>query len=155
EGAGAISTWTLSLTPELRSFDYMTISDVILHIRYTARRGGDGKPTTDYLKRRLGDGTGQGMMFNLPYHFSTEWAAFIGGTRDLSIRLRKDRFPYLAQTAKKVQLLSLVLYLYTAGDGGGLISETIDPSMLSDTENADGPMLTIKQNLLPREASQV
>jgi hypothetical protein len=38
EGAGAISTWTLSL-PTNRSFDYATISDVILHMRYTARNG--------------------------------------------------------------------------------------------------------------------
>jgi len=43
EGAGAISTWTLSLPPhpQLRPFDYMTISDVVLHIRYTARVAGD------------------------------------------------------------------------------------------------------------------
>ena len=41
EGAGAISTWNLSLPAQLRSFDYTTISDVILHIRYTARQAGD------------------------------------------------------------------------------------------------------------------
>ena len=39
EGAGAISTWTLSL-PAIPSFDYSTITDVILHVRYTARDGG-------------------------------------------------------------------------------------------------------------------
>src|SRR5262249_49322465 len=31
EGAGAISTWTLTLPQKLRTFDYMTISDVIVH----------------------------------------------------------------------------------------------------------------------------
>src|SRR5262249_15548654 len=41
EGAGAISTWHLSLPAELPAFDYTTISDVILHIRYTARQAGD------------------------------------------------------------------------------------------------------------------
>ena len=40
EGAGAISTWTLTLPNELRAFDYSTISDVILHVRYTAREAG-------------------------------------------------------------------------------------------------------------------
>jgi hypothetical protein len=44
EGAGAVSTWTLSLPPQLRAFDYMTISDVILHIRYTARGAGNPQP---------------------------------------------------------------------------------------------------------------
>ena len=42
EGAGAISTWRLELPSEIRQFDYDTISDVILHVRYTAREGGAG-----------------------------------------------------------------------------------------------------------------
>ena len=39
EGAGAVSTWKLDLPKDYRAFDYNTISDVILHIRYTARQG--------------------------------------------------------------------------------------------------------------------
>jgi hypothetical protein len=39
EGAGAISTWSIELTEDkaLQQFDYDTISDVILHLKYTAR----------------------------------------------------------------------------------------------------------------------
>ena len=37
EGAGVDSEWTLELPKRLRSFDYETISDVILEIAYTAR----------------------------------------------------------------------------------------------------------------------
>jgi hypothetical protein len=40
EGAGVESTWKLELPREFRQFDYSTISDVILHLRYTARQGG-------------------------------------------------------------------------------------------------------------------
>ena len=40
EGAGAISEWRLELPAQFRQFDYETISDVILHLRYTAREGG-------------------------------------------------------------------------------------------------------------------
>ena len=36
EGAGAISDWSLTLPKTLRVFDYATISDVILHLHYTA-----------------------------------------------------------------------------------------------------------------------
>lgn len=36
EGAGAISTWKLSLPRNFRQFDYNTINDVIVHISYTA-----------------------------------------------------------------------------------------------------------------------
>lgn len=41
EGAGAISTWRLELPAEFRQFDYESIADVILHISYTAREGGE------------------------------------------------------------------------------------------------------------------
>ena len=40
KGAGAESTWRLELPASFRQFDYDTISDVILHMRYTARQGG-------------------------------------------------------------------------------------------------------------------
>jgi hypothetical protein len=36
EGAGAISSWELSLPRTLRPFDYATISDVVVHLDYTA-----------------------------------------------------------------------------------------------------------------------
>src|SRR5207344_2132517 len=41
EGAGAISEWRLELPTQFRQFDYETIADVILHLRYTARQGGE------------------------------------------------------------------------------------------------------------------
>jgi Tc toxin complex TcA C-terminal TcB-binding domain len=41
EGRGAVSTWNLTLDPRDNNFDFSTITDVILHIRYTARGGGD------------------------------------------------------------------------------------------------------------------
>ena len=41
EGQGAISAWTLTLDPRDNNFDFSTISDVIVHVRYTARGAGD------------------------------------------------------------------------------------------------------------------
>ena len=40
EGAGAISRWRFELPAEFRAFDYGTITDLVLQIRYTARDGG-------------------------------------------------------------------------------------------------------------------
>ena len=40
EGAGAISTWNLALPKNFRQFDYQTISDVIVHLSYTAEEDG-------------------------------------------------------------------------------------------------------------------
>jgi len=41
EGAGADSTWTISLPKENNSFDFDTITDVVLRLDYTARDGGE------------------------------------------------------------------------------------------------------------------
>ena len=40
EGAGAVSKWRIELPEKFRQFDYSTISDVVLHLRYTAVDGG-------------------------------------------------------------------------------------------------------------------
>jgi len=40
EGAGVISRWRIELPQTFRQFSYDTISDVVLHIKYTARDGG-------------------------------------------------------------------------------------------------------------------
>jgi hypothetical protein len=41
EGAGAIGDWRAELPTAMPAFDYGTISDLVLHVRYTARNGGD------------------------------------------------------------------------------------------------------------------
>jgi Tc toxin complex TcA C-terminal TcB-binding domain/Neuraminidase-like domain/Salmonella virulence plasmid 28.1kDa A protein len=40
EGQGAFSEWRLELDPEANRFDLGTVSDVLLHVSYTARDGG-------------------------------------------------------------------------------------------------------------------
>ncbi|MGY1582266.1 Tc toxin subunit A-related protein [Streptomyces sp. MN13] len=40
EGAGAVSSWHVRLNKDLPQFDFDSISDVVLHLRYTAREGG-------------------------------------------------------------------------------------------------------------------
>jgi peptidoglycan hydrolase-like protein with peptidoglycan-binding domain len=42
EGSGVCGTFVLELPQALRPFDYGTISDVVLNLRYTARHGGGG-----------------------------------------------------------------------------------------------------------------
>ncbi|KAI0185780.1 hypothetical protein EV127DRAFT_440632 [Xylaria flabelliformis] len=36
EGAGAVSDWQVTLPEKMRQFDYRTISDVVMHLRYTS-----------------------------------------------------------------------------------------------------------------------
>jgi hypothetical protein len=97
EGAGVISEWSLELFSDLpsnnpdpalpdfgrplRQFDYGTISDVILHIKYTARE--DSGPFKSRAIKHLReyfslDGTVSSYrMFNLRQEFLTEWHRFL------------------------------------------------------------------------------
>ena len=100
EGAGAISTWRLELPGEFRTFDYASIADAILHIRYTAREGGValGGPATTALRAQVAeaDRSGLALLLSLREDFPTEWANF-APTQVLTLKLRKQHFPYLAQ----------------------------------------------------------
>jgi hypothetical protein len=41
DGAGAISRWRIELPKDCNAFDFETLSDVVLHVKYTARKGGE------------------------------------------------------------------------------------------------------------------
>lgn len=81
EGAGVISDWRLQLPNDLRSFDYATISDVILRIRYTAREGGDllrnaaVASLQDYLSQA--ETIPSERLFDLRQEFPSQWQRFL------------------------------------------------------------------------------
>jgi hypothetical protein len=127
EGAGVVSSWSLSLPDKIRTFDYTTISDVILHIRYTAREAGDplGAQATAELTRMLDaqGKSGQTLLFCLRYDFPTQWSAFINGAGDFQFVLEKQYFPYIAQGAKKLTIDNIALY---AANGDKVASITLN-----------------------------
>jgi hypothetical protein len=119
EGVGAISEWSIDLSGkwlttrgrrDLSRFDFDTISDVILHVRYTAREG--GAPLRDAAienletliapspdpDRRAAPGTVR--LFSVRHEFPTEWAKFkaIQMAGDdvalLSLTLREEHYPF-------------------------------------------------------------
>src|SRR5260370_1456700 len=117
EGAGAESTWKLDL-PDPKgypAFDYMTISDVILHVRYTARQGVDPTKVKSALDDIFQQATAANfaLFFSLPHDFPTEWSAFVNGAGDFTASIRKDYFPYFVQ-GKTINITALEVY----GDAG-------------------------------------
>lgn len=105
EGAGAISRWRLELPTEFRTLDYDTISDVILHIRYTARDGGEPlrAAATASVRSLLGDATARSLfrLFSLRHEFPGEWHRFasssISTMTTMTVDLASARFPYFTQ----------------------------------------------------------
>ncbi|MCM3902259.1 MAG: hypothetical protein ND866_11180, partial [Pyrinomonadaceae bacterium] len=113
EGAGAESTWKLDLPnpQDHPAFDYATISDVILHIRYTARQGVDATKVTAALDDLFQQANQQNLtlLFSLRHDFPSEWLTFVSGTGDFAATIRKEYFPYFTQR-KSITINRLELY---------------------------------------------
>ncbi len=94
EGAGAISRWRLELPSEIRQFDYDTISDVILHVRYTARDGGARlKQSVASHARGFIAEVAPVRLFSVRHEFPNEWAKFKSG-QDLVIEIKQEHYPF-------------------------------------------------------------
>src|SRR5262249_12328612 len=125
EGAGAVSEWQLELPADVRQFDYDTIADVILHIRYTAREGGEPlrKAAADNLKARIEAGAAAGSvrLFSVRHEFPTAWAAFKraaapGGANPraaLTLTLKEEHYPFWSAGRLVGQLLRVDLFART------------------------------------------
>ena len=99
EGAGAVSSWTLSLPKAKRAFDYTTISDVIIQISYTAEYDGVFKDTVETsLIAALNAINGKGLIrvFSLRHDFPNEWNLLTlpANNTDHILELRAEHFPY-------------------------------------------------------------
>jgi Tc toxin complex TcA C-terminal TcB-binding domain len=113
EGAGVISEWQLQLPAnpskkEPCQFDYNTISDVILHVRYTAREAGGSLKSSAIanLQTQIGAAQTNGSvrLFSIRHEFPTEWAKFKSSTitnpattAALSLNLRPEHYPFWSQ----------------------------------------------------------
>jgi hypothetical protein len=104
EGTGAISSWRLELPTEVKQFDYTTITDVIIHVKYTAREGGSGLKTAsnnslrtrlNTIKESLAE-TGLHVAIDMKHELTNEWHLLKrNGTVDLTFT--KSRLPYMVQ----------------------------------------------------------
>lgn len=105
EGAGAVSTWRLQLPVDLPQFDIASVSDVVLHVRYTAREAGALRAAAvASLRDEVLPAPGAFLqLFTVQHEFAAAWSAFAGAssdaTRRLSLTLDTGHFPYGAQRA--------------------------------------------------------
>lgn len=99
EGAGAISTWRIELPNDIPQFDFESISDLIIHVRYTAREAGHlNSEAIKYVKENVLQINDLLQLFCLNHDFSTDWHNFTSAVSDavrsLQITVNGDRFPY-------------------------------------------------------------
>jgi len=139
EGAGAISEWQIELSTEkeLRQFDYSTISDVILHCKYTARENGGlfKNNAVTYIKSFIMKNAELEKpplmrMFSMKQDFPTEWNEFLhprtdGSEQVLALTLRKKRFPFFAQE-RDINVVKIDLFVKSSeGDYNMVLSHII------------------------------
>jgi hypothetical protein len=105
EGAGAISSWRLELPRTIRGFDYSAIADVLIHLSYSARDGGETcrravdaqllDAINDWKKLVDVDGAPLERLFSMRQEFSADWNRFLAGedSQEVTLHLGKQHFP--------------------------------------------------------------
>ena len=143
EGTGAISDWNLKLTSAMPTFDWTTITDVVLHVRYTAREGGDLLRDAALASLTLElSGIPLRRAFSAKHEFPTEWSAFLrpaqGGSEPvLKLDLSEKRFPYFARySGLKISEIELVALIRNP-DGGTRIDVQVVPPAGNDPVTLD------------------
>ena len=137
EGSGAISSWQLRIAKVFAQFDLNTISDVVLHLNYTAREGGEalGDAATAALNGTLNEldlaDSRQGLywVYDLQRDFPDAWHRFLhpGAPRDdqeLALTDLAARLPFFTRgtTSKKVRRIEVVARTKGAGTYRVLLS---------------------------------
>ncbi len=129
EGMGAICSVLLELNNVLPQFDYTSITDVILHLKFTARDGGQAYATAASTSVRskvnaavLAESRkGLYRMFSSRHDYSSAWARFFnpgtGNDQVLSLDMAPERFPfYTSGMDIKVASLDVLATIADAGD---------------------------------------
>jgi hypothetical protein len=142
ENSGVISEWQLELPADVRQFDYDTISDVILHLRYTAREGGGllKNGAVANLKTRIEEAQAAGSvrLFSVRHEFPTEWAKFTrienvssDNPVGLTLDLKPEHYPFWSkdrlETVKEVELFAktnIIVEVSDKLDENGKLDET-------------------------------
>ena len=97
EGAGAIGTWTIGLPQQQNAFDLHTVTDVILHLRYTAIPPSGAAHAVAALDRYC--------LLDLRREFPDAWHRWktsSAANAKLLVDLHRDRLPFTAGSSPTV-----------------------------------------------------
>jgi peptidoglycan hydrolase-like protein with peptidoglycan-binding domain len=136
EGAGAISTWRLSLPPENNRFDLSSVSDVVMHLRYTAREGSTtlaaaARDAVDAILPKSG-----AALFSARRDFPDAFYRLAhpnaGAQNELVLNLVRQRFPF---TVRDRPVVALSLDLFVIGqDGADYVARVAAPGEVAGVD---------------------
>jgi len=147
EGAGVDSAWKLELPHATNLLDRDAITDVVLHLRYTATAAtaATAAKAEEVLEKALdkANATPPTRLFSIRHDFATAWAAFAAapaGAASYTLELDFSRFIPPSRTTTARGLMSLELWFVdvqhpfrcSIGTHPTSATETIMPKKLSD-----------------------
>lgn len=124
EGAGVVSRWRIDLPQDCNAFDFNTLSDVILHLKYTAREGGEILKTAAKVAMQPatadGDKAPLARLFSAKHEFPTEWYRFLhpadtAESQTLQLDLKPERFPFQFR-GRSIKIRQVELFLKLKDD---------------------------------------
>ena len=140
EGAGAVSDWRLTLPKTFRPFDYQTITDVILHVTYTAEADEALRTQAEQANAGL-DGTimnyltnnATGRLYSTRQEFSTELSRLMNSPTGTAVKLRlTERHLPVFLRSRAITVTAARLLLRTrAGQSVGTASFTVNGAAVS------------------------
>jgi hypothetical protein len=137
EGAGAVSEWKIELPRENNQFDLATISDVILHVRYTARRSLSlnlAAAATAHLGTVLPSAGVRLLVLN--QELSTAWYRFLhqdpGTEQTLAFKLGREHLPFYARSKNNINLTKVDLVVESRVVGNFAVKLTVPTAAASD-----------------------
>jgi hypothetical protein len=150
-----VSSWRLELPQQFRQFDYNTISDVVLHVRYTARDGGMSFASVvagqlkDLMAAMLVDAQNAGLYqgFDVRREFPDEWH-LLRQNGTVPVTIRSDQLPFFTQAhGPQIQSVTWLAGVsgnpasYTMSIDGGSFTLSKDAT-LNNLFKGDSPAIT-------------
>jgi hypothetical protein len=127
EGAGAIGTWRLQLPQACNAFDMNTISDVVMHLKYTARDGGETLREVAPAAATPSQGV---CLISACHQFPSEWHRFLNpdgapSAQTLEFDLGANQFPFILRR-NKIEITQVDIFVQPV-DGADLSSIANSP----------------------------
>lgn len=160
-GAGAISSWTLDLPRTKRAFDYASISDVVVHVSYTAMDDGVYRAIVEGESDTPGTidamlAAGAVRILSLRRDFPTEFHRLMHAAplnEGATIRLSRDHFPFWLST-RRLDITGIDIAL-EAGSGAhisaselqGVVTATLNGVAVSEWD--ESPNLSLPASSHP------
>jgi peptidoglycan hydrolase-like protein with peptidoglycan-binding domain len=165
EGNGVVGRWRLELPSEYRQFDYNTISDAVLHMRYTAREGDIGfkeavgkqiDSAVNEIVDAVGE-TGMSHFISMKHEFGTAFHRFLNpvgaGEHQATLTISKQQFPFLFQS-KSINIKNVILFVKLRDTNTYDNKNPLTIAISRNNRESEPPPLKVAEPGLPANLAQ-